>query len=99
MEHDKTGLVVSTTGSLSQRLLGKTISEPGTESGKTNLEHGAESGFDAAGADFNAALKALLRLVEETSLRRRLGEAARLRAEKQFSYDLLAQRLAEILKL
>ena len=99
VEHDKTGLVVSTTGSLSQRLFGKTISEPGTESGKTNLEHGAESGFDAAGTDFNAALKALLRLVEETSLRRRLGEAARLRAEKQFSYDLLAQRLAKILKL
>jgi len=56
-------------------------------------------GRSASNSSLGASQRALLRLAEDTAWRQQLGTAARQRAEDQFSYDPLAQRLAEILKL
>jgi phosphatidylinositol alpha-1,6-mannosyltransferase len=40
---------------------------------------------------------AIARLIADPELRRRMGEAARVRATVEFSYDVLARRLGESL--
>ena len=47
--------------------------------------------------DVGAATRALARLLDDGELTRRMGRQARARAEREFSYDVLAARLAEVL--
>jgi phosphatidylinositol alpha-1,6-mannosyltransferase len=48
--------------------------------------------------DPEAVAIALARLLDDPGLRCRLGEAARRRAEREFTYDLLAARLGDALR-
>jgi phosphatidylinositol alpha-1,6-mannosyltransferase len=54
------------------------------------------TGFVVPPRDTGAVRGAIARLVEDTDLRRRMGSAARTRAEEQFSYDGLAARLRRV---
>jgi phosphatidyl-myo-inositol dimannoside synthase len=47
--------------------------------------------------DANAVSEAIARLVDDPALRARMGEAARLRAEREATYDALASRLRDAL--
>ncbi len=47
----------------------------------------------------SAAVEALARLLDVPEHRQRMGAAARKRAETEFSYDVLAQRLGSALDL
>jgi phosphatidyl-myo-inositol dimannoside synthase len=47
--------------------------------------------------DANAVSEAIARLVDDPALRARMGEAARLRAEREATYDALATRLRDAL--
>jgi phosphatidylinositol alpha-1,6-mannosyltransferase len=55
-----------------------------------------ETGYVVEPRDVDAASAAIGRLVGDDALRARLGAAARARAEREFSYDVLAPRLARL---
>ena len=54
------------------------------------------TGFVVDPLDAGAVASALERLLDDPALRRRMGAAARARAEQDFSYDVLATRLAPL---
>ena len=63
------------------------------------VAHG-ESGFVVPAHRQNANMADALRdLVESPALRQQMGASARLRAEREFSYDLLAERLQKVLRV
>lgn len=49
--------------------------------------------------DVGAVAESISRLVSDGDLRSRMGEAARLRAEQEFSYEVLARRLGDALRV
>ena len=63
------------------------------------VAHG-ETGFVVPAHRQNAYMADALRdLVESPALRQQMGASARLRAEREFSYDLLAERLQKVLRV
>ena len=54
------------------------------------------TGFVVPPRDAGAVASALDALLSDPDLRRRLGDAARARAEAEFAYDALAARLAPL---
>ena len=61
------------------------------------VAHGASGLVVDDPRDIDQVADALALLVDDPDLRQRLGRQARQRAEQEFSYDLLAQRLSEVL--
>jgi rhamnosyl/mannosyltransferase len=65
-------------------------------SGVPFVSRDGETGFTVEPADAGALASAVRRLLEDTALRTRFGEAGRLRAEREFSKEVLARRLLAI---
>jgi phosphatidylinositol alpha-1,6-mannosyltransferase len=55
-----------------------------------------ETGFVVAPKDVDAVRDAIMQLVADEGLRARMGDAARARADTEFSYDVLVDRLAPV---
>jgi phosphatidylinositol alpha-1,6-mannosyltransferase len=55
-----------------------------------------ETGFVVEPRDVKGVRQAIDRMLSDDDLRARLGEAARVRAIRDFSYDVLAARLAPL---
>jgi phosphatidylinositol alpha-1,6-mannosyltransferase len=55
-----------------------------------------ETGYVVEPRDIKAIRDAIARMLDDDALRERLGAAARRRAERDFSYDVLAARLAPL---
>jgi phosphatidylinositol alpha-1,6-mannosyltransferase len=55
-----------------------------------------ETGFVVAPKDAGAVRDAIARLVSDDALRARMGAAARARAEQEYSYDVLVERLGPV---
>jgi len=65
-------------------------------SGVPYVSRDGESGFTVKPADTEALAVAVRRLLDDAELRKRFGEAGRLRAEREFSKEVLARRLLSI---
>jgi glycosyltransferase involved in cell wall biosynthesis len=55
-----------------------------------------ETGSVVAPKDVDAVRDAIARLIADDALRTRMGEAARVRAASEFSYDVLVDRLRPV---
>jgi phosphatidylinositol alpha-1,6-mannosyltransferase len=68
----------------------------GRSGGAWEAVEDGETGFVVDPLDAGAVAGALERLLTDPELRRRMGTAARARAETSFAYDTLAARLAPL---
>jgi len=68
----------------------------GNSGGAWEAVDDGSTGFVVDPLDAGAVASALERLLADPALRRRMGEAARARAEQAFSYDALADRLVPL---
>jgi len=73
-----------------------TPSVAGRSGGAEEAVVDGETGIVVAPRDTSAVTAALEALLSDSELRRRLGKAARARAEAEFAYDTLAARLAPL---
>jgi phosphatidylinositol alpha-1,6-mannosyltransferase len=65
----------------------------GASGGSAEAVGDGETGYVVEPTDVDAVAQSIARILDDDDLRTRLGAAARQRAEQEFAYDLLAQRL------
>ena len=66
--------------------------------GSTEINVDGQTGFIVPKADANALAEAIMKILKDSELRNRLGQAARKRVEENYSYEVLTEKFLNLIE-